>query len=581
MRLRFVVVSCVVSLGGSLPGLAQQPTLKPAANAETDAGLKRPAGTVTRPKDGVQHPDLDKAWSKYDAAVSNAYSRVRAEIVRQFDAATAEGDLDAAEKWQAALKTYDSNGQLPAEAKVKAVVMDGANGVKQAKDELAEAYEAVVKALTKEKKISEAKAVREESRAINMTSLPARTERPIPADPSNASTRSSTAPPAVTNNKEDKVEKPRAYDQVAEECKKAVERRRLDLAAQYSSAVHSLKSQFQQEGALDKAIAADKEWTRATDRKPLTAEDVVDAPEELKRLQKDYLAKWETVDEKTAKEFLAKLDVEAGELAKKGMLAEGRVLQQEIAQIKRLYLTESKKTTSDATPPQEDPVAACEKAIRQRQIDLQLQYSGELEALEKASQAKGALEDMFAVKAERQRYLETPILAASNLVETPSSLRELQDKYLEWQEGLAAKVVEEFVARLEQQKQSLTIEGKLEEAVKAKEAVEKVRQKLLVSSNDRNRQVLKRFIGKYRFENGNIEEIAPNGVYLVDGSASHEWGGRWELDSTNPKRPCVTRYANNGTVTHWYIHPQLPHTLVSEKGGTITRISVPPSVRSR
>jgi hypothetical protein len=185
------------------------------------------------------------------------------------------------------------------------------------------------------------------------------------------------------------------------------------------------------------------------------------------------------VDEKTAKEFLAKLDVEAGELAKKGMLAEGRVLQQEIAQIKRLYLTESKKTTSDATPPQEDPVAACEKAIRQRQIDLQLQYSGELEALEKASQAKGALEDMFAVKAERQRYLETPILAKSNLVETPSSLRELQGKYLDLQEGLAAKVAEGFVERLEQQKQSLTIEGKLEAALQAKRYAETISQRYL------------------------------------------------------------------------------------------------------
>ena len=185
MRLRVFAFWCVLVLGGSLLGLAQQPTQtqagprtlegllnsgeaqKPAATAEaskadaTDAGPKRPAGTVTRPKDGVQHPDLDKAWAEYDAAVTKAAGGVRAAINKQFDAATAKGDLDAAEKWQTAFDKFEKSGELPAEKETKAAVSAAVADYKKAEEELAKAYETVVKSLTVEKKIVQAKVVRD------------------------------------------------------------------------------------------------------------------------------------------------------------------------------------------------------------------------------------------------------------------------------------------------------------------------------------------------------------------------------------------------------------------------------------
>ena len=190
MRLWAVVVSCVLVLGGSLRGMAQQQqqqqqqlgprTLEgllnsgeaqtPTASAEadvTDAGPKRPAGTVTRPNDGVNHPDLDKAWGDYDAAVTKAAEGIRAAIAKQFDAATSKGALDEAEKWQNAMGKFEKAGELPSEKEAKTAVIAAAADYKKASDELTKAYEAVVKALTIEKKITEAKAVRDELSTVD------------------------------------------------------------------------------------------------------------------------------------------------------------------------------------------------------------------------------------------------------------------------------------------------------------------------------------------------------------------------------------------------------------------------------
>jgi len=190
MRLWAVVVSCVLVLGGSLRGMAQQQQQQrqqlgprtldgllnsgeaqtPTASAEagvTDAGPKRPAGTVTRPKDGVNHPDLDKAWADYDAAVTKAAEGIRAAIAKQFDAATAKGALDEAEKWQNAMGKFEKAGELPSEKEAKTAVRAAAADYNKASDELTKAYEAVVKALTIEKKITDAKAVRDELSTVD------------------------------------------------------------------------------------------------------------------------------------------------------------------------------------------------------------------------------------------------------------------------------------------------------------------------------------------------------------------------------------------------------------------------------
>jgi hypothetical protein len=172
-----------VIFGGLKHALAQQPepaTLEnllksdePQANpagskAEaTPPSPKRPAGTLSRPADGVQHPTLDKAWAEYDATVSKTAESIRAAIAKQFDAATAKGDLDAAEKWQTLDDKFREAGEVPAEPETKTAVSAAIADYKKAKEELAHAYEALVKSLTMEKKIEDAKTARDEWRALS------------------------------------------------------------------------------------------------------------------------------------------------------------------------------------------------------------------------------------------------------------------------------------------------------------------------------------------------------------------------------------------------------------------------------
>jgi hypothetical protein len=185
MCLRAIGLACVLVLCGAAPSYGQQRTgprtlegllnsdepQKPAAAAAeadaTDAGPKRPAGTLVRPKDGVKHPDLDKAWTDYDAAVAKVTESIKAAIAKQFDAATAKGDLDAAEKWQVIGEKFEKAGELPTDKEAKTAVSAAVTDCKEAREELTKAYETVVKALTMEQKIAEAKAVREESRALS------------------------------------------------------------------------------------------------------------------------------------------------------------------------------------------------------------------------------------------------------------------------------------------------------------------------------------------------------------------------------------------------------------------------------
>jgi len=133
----------------------------------THAAPKRPAGTTARPNHGVQHPVLDNAWAEYEAAVGKVADVIRAAISKQFDTATAKGDLDAAEKWLTIGENFEKAGELPTENEIKVTVSAAVADYKKAREELTKGYESVVKALTMEKKIAEAKAARNEMEAVH------------------------------------------------------------------------------------------------------------------------------------------------------------------------------------------------------------------------------------------------------------------------------------------------------------------------------------------------------------------------------------------------------------------------------
>ena len=147
------------------PGKALQPSVA-AEPGSSEQQLSRPVGFAARPKDGVQHPDLDKAWAEYGLAVDQAVATIKAAISKQFDAARLKGNLDNCEKWQSALKRFEKAGELPVEGETKAAMTPVTNEYKKAKDKLLRAYDEVVKDLTIKSEIDEAKLAKEESRLI-------------------------------------------------------------------------------------------------------------------------------------------------------------------------------------------------------------------------------------------------------------------------------------------------------------------------------------------------------------------------------------------------------------------------------
>jgi len=123
-------------------------------------------GTYVRPDDAVQHPDLDKVWGTYDSAVAQANTAIAQSLTHLFDAAADQGDLDAADKWQAQRQRFETEGVLLDQKETQTAVKTAVQELKVANEQLSKAYDVLLKSLTKDKKIAEAKAVRDEWKAL-------------------------------------------------------------------------------------------------------------------------------------------------------------------------------------------------------------------------------------------------------------------------------------------------------------------------------------------------------------------------------------------------------------------------------
>ena len=200
MRLWVLAVAGVLVLGGSLRGLAQQQTgprtLEGLLKQDRESPARRPSavdatepvapvavpagrisGAVARPKDGVQHPDLDAAWTEYDKQIETAAKAIEQSIERELSKAAKAGDLDAALKWKTAGEQFKKAGRIP----------EGMEGTKpqgrpkprptkqnpsqqslvvEAQGRLEKVYEAVEKELVKSLDLEKAKQVRSERESL-------------------------------------------------------------------------------------------------------------------------------------------------------------------------------------------------------------------------------------------------------------------------------------------------------------------------------------------------------------------------------------------------------------------------------
>lgn len=147
------------------------------------ARVVRPRGTLARPAGATKHADLDRAWDAYEAAVVKFSESLAAAIGRQFDASAARGDLDAADTWQAAARVYGSEGVIPADLEIRGGLAAADAAVRRAREDLARTYESLTRALTIEKRIEDAKKVREEWQVVTRAATTPGADAAAPPDP--------------------------------------------------------------------------------------------------------------------------------------------------------------------------------------------------------------------------------------------------------------------------------------------------------------------------------------------------------------------------------------------------------------
>jgi hypothetical protein len=171
VRPRTFLAACAVlcAVLGSVPCVAQQRPVAtdnsgpPATSGRTS---ESPQGSVVRAPNGSREPELDKAWTAYADAIKASTQALRDAINEKFLTAAKAGDLDGAKKWQAALDKFDQAGQVLDEAELRGAVNKFITAEKQGRESLARVYDEVTISLTKQLKIAEADAVRQEWRAI-------------------------------------------------------------------------------------------------------------------------------------------------------------------------------------------------------------------------------------------------------------------------------------------------------------------------------------------------------------------------------------------------------------------------------
>lgn len=124
-------------------------------------------------------------------------------------------------------------------------------------------------------------------------------------------------------------------------------------------------------------------------------------------------------------------------------------------------------------------VTNLEKLIRDVRGDVVAKYEVGLSELQVGYQKAADLEGALAVRRERARLQEERGLAEANLVEEPKQLRAFQDQFLQNQQRLVVQAVNNALPRMVELKRSLTVAGKLDDAVRVRDEIRRIQQAYL------------------------------------------------------------------------------------------------------
>ena len=116
----------------------------------------------------------------------------------------------------------------------------------------------------------------------------------------------------------------------------------------------------------------------------------------------------------------------------------------------------------------------CEERIAAVRRDVLGRYDDALNELQVGLQKAADLEGALAVRAERQRAAQEQSLSENDLVNEPKALRALQTQMIAKMKELTTQLVGETVPKLIELKRSLTIAGRLDDAVAVRAAIERL-----------------------------------------------------------------------------------------------------------
>jgi hypothetical protein len=139
-----------------------------------------------------------------------------------------------------------------------------------------------------------------------------------------------------------------------------------------------------------------------------------------------------------------------------------------------LALSSLPTTAAAAVNPGEAEAQKCEERIAQVQRDVLGKYEDALGDLQNNLQKVADLEGALTVRAERERLKKEGTLTEKNYVAEPKSLRQLQIQQVSKMQELIAQLVADTVPKLVEFKKSLTVAGRLDDAVTVRTAIEKL-----------------------------------------------------------------------------------------------------------
>lgn len=116
----------------------------------------------------------------------------------------------------------------------------------------------------------------------------------------------------------------------------------------------------------------------------------------------------------------------------------------------------------------------CEEKIASVRRDVIGKYEDALGELQATLQKAADLEGAVAVRAERQRLAKDRTLSERDYVPEPKTLRAMQVQHVTKMQELVGQVVAEALPRLIELKKSMTVAGKLDDAVAVRTVIEKL-----------------------------------------------------------------------------------------------------------